>query len=316
MERRSTLLSAAALFIATAAATAVPPDDGGAASPPLAAAASAAEKPNPAAVAKLNIPTLTHTSRPDWFNVMDYGATGDGVADDWLAINATIWAAVKGHNVNRTAGTGHLLPGLGHSCTVYLPKGQYRVTKALAMVKAIGCHVIGDGYATRIFWDGPTWDGVAHTAPQHTIFWSDGMPGASFRGVHWDCNYKAATAFWHNSFTVFETDLQHENEQFSNCLDIAVAVDTNHTGEPRIEKATAESHWTNLIFENSKVGISLSYANVYDLTFEGCIWRNNSQFGMKSNWGIFCENFSSPRCVREPDTALVLPQTSATATST
>lgn len=243
-------------------------------------------KGNPSAVAKLNIPVLTHTIRQDWFNVLDYGAVGDGVADDWLAINSTIWAAVKGHNVNRTAGTGHILPGLGRSCTVYLPKGQYRVTKGLAMVRAIGCHVVGDGYSTRVFWDGPTWDGIARTAPKHAIFWSDGMPGASFRGIHWDCNYKAATAFWHNSFTVFETDLQHENEQFSNCLDIAVAVDTNHTGEPRVEKATAESHWTNLIFENSKVGISLSYANVYDLTFEGCIWRNNSQFGIKSLWAL------------------------------
>ena len=251
---------------------------------------------DPSGASKATLPTLTHTIRPDWFNVLDYGAVGDGVADDWLAINNTITAATKGYGVNRTAGEGHLLPGLGDSCTIYLPgkqsdkrtNGTYRVTKPLAIVRSVGCAVIGDGANTRVFWDGPTWDGLAKTTPQHTIFWSDGMPGAAFRGIHWDCNYKAATAFWHNSFTLFETDLVHEVEAFSNCLDIAVAVDTNHTGEPHLEKATAESHWTNLIFENSKVGISLSYANVYDLTFEGCIWRNNSQFGIKSLWGAYC----------------------------
>jgi hypothetical protein len=250
---------------------------------------------SPEAPEKAKLPTLTHVVRPDWFNVLDYGAVGDGVTDDWLAINDTITAATKGIGVNRTAGVGHIVKGLGDSCTIYLPgkqsdkrtNGTYRVTKTLAIVKSVGCAVIGDGANTRVFWDGETWDGKAETAPAHSLFWSDGMPGAAFRGIHWDCNYKAATAFWHNSFTLFETDLVHEVEAFSNCLDIAVAIDTNHTGEPHLEKATAESHWTNLIFENSKVGISLSYANVYDLTFEGCIWRNNTQFGIKSEWGIF-----------------------------
>ena len=58
---------------------------------------------------------------------------------------------------------------------------------------AVGCAMIGDGSSTRIFWGGPKWDGQPDTTPVHSMFWSDGLPGARFFGIHWDCNYKAAT---------------------------------------------------------------------------------------------------------------------------
>ena len=75
-------------------------------------------KGSPEAPEQAKLPTLTHVVRPDWFNVLDYGAVGDGVTDDWLAINDTITAATKGIGVNRTAGVGHIVKGLGDSCTI------------------------------------------------------------------------------------------------------------------------------------------------------------------------------------------------------
>jgi hypothetical protein len=51
---------------------------------------------------------------PGWFNVVDYGAVGDGTADDTAAINAAIAAA-------NAAGGG----------TVYCPKGRYKITAQL-----------------------------------------------------------------------------------------------------------------------------------------------------------------------------------------
>ncbi|WP_281278600.1 glycosyl hydrolase family 28-related protein [Streptomyces tateyamensis] len=63
---------------------------------------------------------------PDWFNVRDYGAKGDGAADDTVAVQAALDAAVAG-------GGG----------TVYFPAGQYLVL-GLA-VKGNGVKLVGAG---------------------------------------------------------------------------------------------------------------------------------------------------------------------------
>jgi len=58
-----------------------------------------------------------------FINVKDFGAVGDGVTDDWAAINSAI-----------TAGAGGI--------TVYFPKGIYRVSRMLA--PADSCSLLGD----------------------------------------------------------------------------------------------------------------------------------------------------------------------------
>jgi Pectate lyase superfamily protein len=63
---------------------------------------------------------------PDWLNVMNYGARGNGNADDTAAIQSAITAAV-------TAKAG----------VVYLPAGTYLVSAPLRVTAAIS--VIGDG---------------------------------------------------------------------------------------------------------------------------------------------------------------------------
>ncbi len=73
---------------------------------------------------------------PNWFNVKDYGALGDGTTDDRAAINLAISAAI-------TAGEGVL----------YFPAGSYLVTAALTTI-TVPLLVMGDGSAS---FDGTEW---------------------------------------------------------------------------------------------------------------------------------------------------------------
>lgn len=78
-------------------------------------------------------------------NAKDHGVVGDGVADDTLALQSAITAAI---------GTGTLQPK-----ALYIPFGKYRITAALQVLTGntgllTGWHVFGDGrFATSIIQD-------------------------------------------------------------------------------------------------------------------------------------------------------------------
>jgi hypothetical protein len=59
------------------------------------------------------------TGSPGWFNVKDYGAVGDGVANDTTAINNALAAVPAGGGV------------------VYLPAGRYKITTSLSITKQL-----------------------------------------------------------------------------------------------------------------------------------------------------------------------------------
>ena len=64
-----------------------------------------------------------------WFNVTDYGATGDGTTDDTSDINSAIAAL-------NSAGRGVL----------YFPAGDYLISSALTTI-TVACRILGDGMA-------------------------------------------------------------------------------------------------------------------------------------------------------------------------
>lgn len=91
-----------------------------------------------------------------WFNVLDYGAVGDGVADDTVAIQAAFTAACTGPlNI------------------VYFPQGDYLVTATIDI--PFRCRIIGEGRGTdlgggtRIMFDSATTPDTLFTLIKNTV---------------------------------------------------------------------------------------------------------------------------------------------------
>lgn len=66
---------------------------------------------------------------PSYFNVKDYGAVGDGVADDTAAINRAIAAAAV-----------PVTPSLATGAVVYFPTGQYEITSTIDLPNRVALH--------------------------------------------------------------------------------------------------------------------------------------------------------------------------------
>jgi hypothetical protein len=126
-----------------------------------------------------NTPRTLSDRFANWVNVKDFGAVGDGVANDTAAIQAAI---------NRIASIG--------SGTVYFPHGTFLVTSGFLITTPVT--FVGDGngwYAwggvtattgTTIKYDGPT-------APDPYVFKFLNIGGGScgIKDIYIDCNGKA-----------------------------------------------------------------------------------------------------------------------------
>lgn len=71
-------------------------------------------------------------------NVRNYGAIGNGIADDTAAIQATINAAIAS----------------ARGGTVFVPVGDYKITSTLLVDSAWGIKIVGAGMNTRLLWYG------------------------------------------------------------------------------------------------------------------------------------------------------------------
>ena len=136
------------------------------------------EPPSPAgelqgSVGATQIPSLTWLEQPtDWMNVKtQFGAVGNGFADDTVAIQSALNA---------------LENNSGIKSTVYLPAGTYRITGTLRQTMKEGSNLFGHGRDTIISWDGPVGG---------TMFVSDSNAFSNFEGITWKGNGKAATGF-------------------------------------------------------------------------------------------------------------------------
>eukprot|EP01079_Euglenida_sp_SAG-EU17-18_P004646 gene4646-847_t len=175
--------------------------------------------------------------------------------------------------------------------TLYLPPGHYRITRTLIMgcknatepggpykVKQclVGGSIIGHGAATTVVWDGPR---------NGTMLLDSGATGFRFVGVHWA---GASTAWYgvaHQSIKMFETECAHEAEAFSGFLWAGIAIDRYQLAAPNhVDGATAETYFSNCLFEDSAMGVLWNNFNALDNHFDGCLWRN-CLFGLHGTKG-------------------------------
>ncbi len=181
--RRTTILALAALLAGTMAATPLP----------------AAE--NPQALA----PAIEEFNGPfaGWKNLRtDFGAKGDGKADDTAALQAGLESLAE-HGKGKP----------GDPYVLYLPAGAYRITAPLVWTNRLGVALLGEDPAkTKILYDGP--------AGQDMLY-CDGVSYSKFGRLTWDGQGKARAAVVHhwNSVKIIGpavTYMEHADEVFQN----------------------------------------------------------------------------------------------------
>lgn len=176
-----------------------------------------------------------------WINVVkDFGALGDGLHDDTVAIQNALNAALKSHAM------------------VYLPNGIYRISQTLT-VKNIGFYsVIGqDPLSTEILWDGPD---------NGTMFMFGGTVHFSIGRLRFNGQSRAQVGI-QNTWTTggyYPTKNRIHDVQI---VDVAVGIRNDFAGETTVDRAHFRS--------NSQAAIALTNFNalnfnVIDSIFEDC----------------------------------------------
>lgn len=193
------------------------------------------------------LPTLNWQTRSDWVNVktdVTPAAVGDGVHDDTQAIQNAL-NRLNSLYVNSTK-------------TVYFPPGTYRITNTLSLTQIMGTLLIGTGRTTRIVWDGPL---------NQSMFRSNGATRARYVGLIWDGANKAGVGIDHQSHTLYESRIRHQDEAFLNFRVAGIRIGMNQI------VPTAEVIYRNCLFQNSGTGVSLLDWNDYNNDFDGCDFR-------------------------------------------
>lgn len=203
------------------------------------------------------IATIDWVERADWINVkkdVSPAAKGDGITDDTLALQAAL------NRIGKSPGDPKV---------VYLPAGTYRITKTIGITEREGGMLIGHGASTRIVWGGRKWA---------RMFWSNGASRQTYLGMVWDGNNKAAVGIDHDSKTLYETRVMHEQMEFRNFLEAGIRVGHQQ------KLASAEMLYLNLKFQNNKNGVLLQDWNDYNNIFDGCQFVHNG-YGIRAEKG-------------------------------
>ena len=92
------------------------------------------------------------------------------------------------------------------------------------------------------------------------MFWSHGVGYWSYVGIHWDGQGRAGIGVYHNSDTLYESDIEHKVERFTGFTLAAISMSLDRPDfQGASPMATSEVYYRNNLIEGSKVGILLNY---------------------------------------------------------
>ena len=197
----------------------------------------------------------------------DYGARGDGRADDTAALQRAL----------------DRLGAEGAPRVLYLPAGAYRLTGGLRMTSQMNVGVFGeDPLRTTIFWDGPeggvmltcngvrysrfgrlTWDGRKRASAAVVHAWDGRTPGANTHNEHADEVFRdVGFGIRCGSAGFMDAECPILRCRFVRCTTAGVS----------IENFNALDWWVwNSLFEDCRVGVTnvhgAGHFHVYDSVF-------------------------------------------------
>jgi hypothetical protein len=190
-----------------------------------------------------------------WGNVKTtYGAVGDGVTDDTVAISNAL------ANV-----------GLGANSTVlYFPPGTYRVTAKLWLRNRQYIEVVGhSSQDTMLKYDGATDPNISGSS---TLFHSDGTAQCHFARLTFNGNNKSMTVFSQSEspgWTFFDGGNIFMDCVFENSAPGGHGVDAGYYGD-----GFAGEGFTRCVFTNLGVGLETWNYNALDGYLNDCYMAN------------------------------------------
>ncbi len=138
---------------------------------------------------------------PGWKNVQtDFGAVGDGKADDTAAVKRAL-DALPAYGKGKP----------GDPYVIYFPAGTYRISESLELENRMAIGIQGEDPAkTTILYDGPAGQPILHCV---------GVSYSKFGRITWDGQGKASVAVahqWDGKTGPAVTHMEHADEVFKN----------------------------------------------------------------------------------------------------
>src|SRR3989454_3386504 len=183
-----------------------------------------------------------------WTNVKTaYGAAGNGMADDTLAIQ-------RGLNE---------LGKPDHSPVLFLPTGTYRITKTLVLASRINVSIVGEDPATTTI--------IGDGEPGGTMVWLNGIAYSRFVRLTFQGKRNASVAVeqsWDMTHPHFDTGNEYSDDRF---VDVEYGIHGGFKGGGFAETSIRRSHF----LRNTRAGVALGNFNALDIwiwysLFEDC----------------------------------------------
>lgn len=199
----------------------------------------------------------------DWVDVVrDFGARGDGTADDTDAIQRALDTVADGK-------------------TFYFPSGTYRITRMLEMrhpARLRGVSVLGDGASTVLAWHGGKGGRIVRDST---------LSHSRFEDFVLDGRNLATVGVWSDNMNKFKTQNRLTRVEFRNLSGVGYLSEENGLDG----LSDAELTFTSCVFLKCGEGVRFTSYNDYDFTFRGCRFAD-------CGTGISCRfgNFYASAC--------------------